>query len=536
MPSLSYEKRSESCGTFRRKFECDFAAARAGTRAHRAGGTLRGMPFRVRLAAMAAGTVLAAAVCGAEDAATAAKIRRAAELVQTGKPNEAIPIYRELESAFPGVPSFAINVAIAQYKAGRYGDAVKQCREVLRLRPDLFSAWLFLGASQVALGETGAALDPLRKAVALAPEDRNARIMLADALFSTEHYAEAAAQFDEAARRAPDNPRVWQGVARSYDAEAAKLLEEIEHLAPASAEAAALAGSVEAGREQWARALEHYRRALALRADFRTLHAAAAEVYANTGHADWAATEQAKEPEPAAACETRSPECDFAKGLLHEAATAAGKTAPDLYWRARACLELARQARAKLHDLPPSPERWQAAALEHEKKGQYREAAAEWKEAAQLAPDNREFARQLALALCRSNDCASALPVIRKLLDREPASAELNYLYGSALASTESAAQAVAYLEAAVKLDPKLLAARAALGQAYLEAGQPERAVPELEAALTVDEDGSRHYQLARAYQALGKQDQAAATLRAYREILARREAASAAEPRITPH
>ena len=157
---------------------------------------------RLALGALALGITLAPAL-PAQDAATAAKVRQAAELVRSGKPDQAIPIYRELADEFPGVPSFGINVAIAQYKAGRYRDAIAQCKEVLKLRPDLFTAWLFLGASQVGLGDQASAIEPLEKAVALAPDDLNARIMLADALFSRERYLHAAGQFEEAASGRP---------------------------------------------------------------------------------------------------------------------------------------------------------------------------------------------------------------------------------------------------------------------------------------------------------------------------------------------
>jgi predicted Zn-dependent protease len=495
------------------------------------------LPLRVARAGLALSLALALAPrAAAQDADTAAKIRQATELMQAGKPAQAIPLYRELAAAFPGVPSFGINVAIAQFKAGLYRAAIAQCDAILKLRPDLFSAWLFLGASYAALDQPARAVEPLRKAVELDPEDRNARVMLAEALLGDRQFAGAAGQFEEASRRMPENSRVWQGTGKSYDALAAELFDKLAHAAPEAAETAALAGESERDRDQWARAFERYRRALALRPAFHGLHAAVAEIYEKTGHPDWASAERALEPEtPPAACGDPSLECEFSKGLLREVVNAAGETPAALYWRARAAHELARRAWAKLGELPASPERFEAVALAEERSGRYREAAAAWKQALDLAPANTAFQRQLALALCRSNDCGSALPLIKKLLDGEPASAEWNYLYGTALSSTQNTAQALPYLEAAVKLDANLIAARAALGEAYLVAGSPERAIPELEVSLATDDDGARRYQLARAYQAVGKTQQAAAVLRAYREILARREAQAKAEPAITP-
>ena len=77
----------------------------------------------------------------------------------------------------------------------------------------------------------------------------------------------------------------------------------------------------------------------------------------------------------------------------------------------------------------------------------------------------------------------------------------------------------------AVKLDPKLLPAQAALGRAHLEIGEAAQAIPHLEAALPTDTDGSVHYQLARAYRATGETDRASQALSKFQEIQASAEA-----------
>ena len=143
-----------------------------------------------------------------QPATTAQKVKRANELIQAGKPDEAIPIYQELVAAFPSEPAFGVNLAIAQYKAGRYRDAIAQCGALLKRKDDLFPAWLFLGASQFELGDMSNAAPALQKALALEPADLNARVMLGDALLEQGQPAEAAAHFEEAAEAMPDNPRV----------------------------------------------------------------------------------------------------------------------------------------------------------------------------------------------------------------------------------------------------------------------------------------------------------------------------------------
>ena len=62
----------------------------------------------------------------------------------------------------------------------------------------------------------------------------------------------------------------------------------------------------------------------------------------------------------------------------------------------------------------------------------------------------------------------------------------------------------------------------------------PERAIAQFEAAKAEDLDGSRHYQLSRAYLATGMRDRAAATLEEYKEI-SRRAREERSQPAITP-
>ena len=466
---------------------------------------------------------------------TAEKWRRANDLMQAGKPAEAIPLYRKLAAAFPRDSSFRVNLAIAQYKAHLYRDAIKECDALVKLQPKLFSAWLFLGASELELGDSTSAATALQKAVDLNPEDRNARLMLADAMLAQDRYAEAADQYEQVRRVMPDNPRVLFGLNRSYEALATAAYDQLESAAANSPEVLALNGDFEVERKQFARALQRYRQALAARPSFPGVHESVALIYEKTDHPDWALAERQKQKPAGLACSTPSPECKFAAGHLREIATASASTPNEIYWQARAFLRLARRAYERLQELPPSREKYEAAARVDERSGHWPEAAAAWREALKLSPGNMQIVQKLALASCRNNDCASVLPTLKDAITREPSSAQLNFLYGVALGSMRDAGRALPYLEAAVRLDGNLLDARAALGEVYLEAGEAERAIPQLERAIADDADGSRHYQLARAYQSAGKQERSAIVLREYREILARREATKEDGDRITP-
>ena len=114
------------------------------------------------------------------------------------------------------------------------------------------------------------------------------------------------------------------------------------------------------------------------------------------------------------------------------------------------------------------------------------------------------------------------LPELRQFLNAEPDSANLNFFVGDSLLETEQIEPAVPYLEKALRLDPKLLPAHAALGLCYGRLGQAQKAIPHLKTALNLDKDGSLHYQLARAYQATGQPALAKTMMEEYQRLKAR--------------
>lgn len=89
--------------------------------------------------------------------------------------------------------------------------------------------------------------------------------------------------------------------------------------------------------------------------------------------------------------------------------------------------------------------------------------------------------------------------------ERERISRDLNFLYGATFLNLEQPEKAIESLETAIRLDDKFLPAHAALGQALLQTGKPQLAIPHLRAALAGDEDGSTHFRLFRAYQLTGR-------------------------------
>ena len=122
--------------------------------------------------------MLSALLAVAMFADPASEARRAQELIAAGRPAEAIGIYRTLLAASPRNPALLLNLTIAEYKARKFREAIMHASEALAVEPDLAPAKLFLGASYLELGEFTKAAEWL----AQVPQDRNARLMLGEAL------------------------------------------------------------------------------------------------------------------------------------------------------------------------------------------------------------------------------------------------------------------------------------------------------------------------------------------------------------------
>ncbi|HET9318967.1 MAG TPA: tetratricopeptide repeat protein, partial [Bryobacteraceae bacterium] len=332
---------------------------------------------------------LSLAVASAQPADLARQAQRARELVLEGKAEQAIPIYAEIARAAPGDAANLVNLAIAEFKAKRFRDSAQHAQAALKLQPDLPGANLFLGASYAALGEHAKAVEPLERVLSRQPNDRNACAMLAEELLALERYDEAAGQFRKASELAPENPKAWYGLGRSYKALSEAAYGRLETTAPDSPYAMALAADVFLQQRRYGDAFAGYRDAMALAPGLRGIHGALAEVYQRTGHAEWAEVERGRERGVRAPdCRTDGMACDFLAGRYQEIVEAA-RRAPgpeELYWASKAYLGLARAAFAHLDQLPPSRESHIHAAQTHEELGEYREAADEWREALQLAP------------------------------------------------------------------------------------------------------------------------------------------------------
>src|SRR5439155_20214620 len=103
----------------------------------------------------------------------------ATERIEAGKYAEAVPLLRELTQLNPNDWSVRLQLGIAYCVCRLYDDAVEFLREAVRLKPDLFEAWMWLGRSLKGspgdrlerLKNLDAAADALRQALTIRPDD-----------------------------------------------------------------------------------------------------------------------------------------------------------------------------------------------------------------------------------------------------------------------------------------------------------------------------------------------------------------------------
>ncbi len=456
-----------------------------------------------------------------------------------GKFEEAIPIYRELVRALPNNPGLIMNLGLALHMAGHEEEAIAEFEAVLKHSPRDPLAELYLGYAYVSLGKPARAIAPLETVVQAEPGNREAREALADALLSVGRFDRAAEHYQKLAELEPASPRAWNGLGLSYEALAQQNFEELGKAAPESGYWLALAAENRLKAQQSNSAFYLYRQALSKAPTLRGAHSALAEIYKNTGHADWAETESDREKKlDPPDCKRAELECDFLAARYEAVAATPFETAESYYWKTRAYNALAARAFARLAEFPESAELHEFMARIHTGERQFRQAAEELGKAYDLSDHSPRIGTELAVALLESDDNRSAEALLEKLLRQQPSSEELNYLEGRALLNLQEPAKAVPYLERAVARNPKLLSAQGTLGLAYLQTGQPAKAISHLRSALPTDQDGSLHYQLARAYQMSGQRAQAQPLLEEYqriRQALTAEQESAKQEITITP-
>lgn len=464
------------------------------------------------------------ALLSAQPSTLEQKGTQARGLMEAGRFADAAVLWAEMAKAVPGNGGLLLNQGMALHMSGADAQAIPVLESAVKLGAPP-PAYLFLGASYLRTNQPAKAIAPLKRFVAADPNHVEARLMLVDAAGLTNQPAEVLPHLEALANLDPQRPTVWYQLGRTYEELALAEFAQLEKLFPESGPHFALLAESRSKVSQNRAAFFFYRQALAKSPRMRGLHRAIADIYRRTGEPSWALSEDVAEVklgEPT--CGTvKTAECAFAAGNYPQALTLARaqRTAESYYWRVRTYDTLARQAFTRLGQLPESAEGFRFQAENHRDANRHAEAAAAWREALRLAPGRPDLARELVAALLQTKQYDEAQKELTPLLTKFP-SPGLDFLQGDLYLAQQQPDQAIPYLEKAAAQDPRLLPARAALARALLQTGHPAEALPHATAALPLDTDGSLHFQLARAYQAAGQAEPAAAAMAKYQQIVAR--------------
>jgi tetratricopeptide (TPR) repeat protein len=399
----------------------------------------------------------------AQPAGPAALAQQARQAMTNSQFDEAARLYRLLIAQLPNVGGLRLNLGLALFQSGQHRPAAAEFQAALKLDPALAPAVMMLGLCHAKLGEPLLALPLLERAHQADPANAVVLLELADAHFATGRFASAAKHFGRLTELQPANPTAWRGLGLSLTEHSQALFAK---LPPESPEALTLLARARLAANEPKAAFRLLQQALGRNSTFGPAHASLGDLYQQAGHPDWAAAARSK----------ASPGAGAFAGV--EAASGA-----------------ALAAFARLATLGPSPELYETEAEAARARGAHTEAVEAFHKAIALKP-SPNLERGLARALFQSRNYTEALPLLRKW--------KMNYELGESLLETGEPAQAIPCL-----LPLRTPAAQAALGRAYLAAGQPAKAIAPLRAALSIDADGSLHFQLARALQRSGAAAQA---------------------------
>jgi predicted Zn-dependent protease len=475
----------------------------------------------------------------ASSSSLAAASQRATAAMNDGRYEEAARIYTDMLKARPDDGGLLMNLGIALAMAGREAAAIEPLTRAIKLRPTLIPAHMFLGSSYLALGSPEKAIAPLERASAARPGDGETLGLLAQARLATGDAVGAVTAFRRLADATPKLPAAWYGLGQAYNALAQQALETFAADPPDSPWRALLLADALREDGRLSAAFGAYRALGAEAPAPRAVQDAIASIYEKSGHADWAATIRKRAAAIPVDCLANKPECDFRASRYRTviAGTARKKDAASRYWRTRAATTLTREAFAQLEKLPDSRERREMRAELARIENRHADSIAEIKAALTFAPDDRRLLEELATSQYLARDYETAAATTKALLANDPESASLLALHGEALLELQQLDTAIPALERALALDATDAAARVALGRAYVLAGKHTQAIPLLEPALDDDEDGTLHFQLARALQGAGQADKAKPVLEKYQQLqqAAARRNEGAKETAITP-
>jgi tetratricopeptide (TPR) repeat protein len=185
----------------------------------------------------------------------------------------------------------ALSQAVLSYRAGRWDEAERLCRQLLGLAPGHVQGLHLLGTLQLQTGRPAEAIVPLSRALTERPEDAALHNLLGTCYLQLERHEEAVASFDIALGLKPDfaEARCALGVALAglrRDEDAIAAFVRALALNPDMVQAHYNLAGLFAARRQAVDAIAHYREVLRLEPGNVDAHHELGREYSGLGQAD----------------------------------------------------------------------------------------------------------------------------------------------------------------------------------------------------------------------------------------------------------
>ena len=238
---------------------------------------------------------------GADPAALA---RQASAALKSRQFEAAERIYLDLVQESPVEPGLALKLALAQYSAGKFEDALKQIRRFLDTYPNHGLAGLSVGISHQKLERRGDASYRLKLSVELDPSNRRPRLKLADALPRSCQSEPLAGAFVGLGRGELSKPRAGPGLDLSHGELPQLAAETLDRTAPNSGHRRSLWAHDAQVQRHFMVAFRDYPDALASDPAAAGTHEVIAGIYKEIRREDWSASGPA-EWLPIAPCRER---------------------------------------------------------------------------------------------------------------------------------------------------------------------------------------------------------------------------------------
>jgi cytochrome c-type biogenesis protein CcmH/NrfG len=137
-----------------------------------------------------------------------AQFEKGAALSKAGKVDEAIAVYRDVESKHPDMPEVHFNLGTLYARQEKWPEAEAAFGKAVELAPDNTQAHVLLADVHSSMGRTDEAVAALERLVAKSPDDPKLRFELGLLYQKARRGEEALAAFEEARKRDPGNVEV----------------------------------------------------------------------------------------------------------------------------------------------------------------------------------------------------------------------------------------------------------------------------------------------------------------------------------------